>query len=182
MATLDGVSSFAVTGASVSQMTTLAGLNFVTHLEIRDGIANLEGFTPDPGNNIPSGSQVTVHAENATVLELSDTTAAFDTWSLEDSVDNILTNYATGIGSFVAGAQGVQLNAASALPISFAEMVILEQVVSSFPDSVPMAVADTAQSLMVGFDSANAVERLALYDTDTLTLVDDTTDASNLTI
>ena len=44
---LDGVSSFAVTGASVSQMTTLAGLNFVTHLEIRDGIANLEGFTPD---------------------------------------------------------------------------------------------------------------------------------------
>ena len=43
----------------------------------------------------------------------------------------------------------------------------------SFPDNISMDVADTASTLAVGFDADYPPTRLALYDADKLTLIDD---------
>ena len=76
----------------------------------------------------------------------------------------------------------MEINGGSNAPISFQEMVFLAERVSSFPDNISMDVADTASTLAVGFDADYPPTRLALYDADKLTLIDDGTSASHVTI
>ena len=59
------------------------------------------------------------------------------------------------------------------LPISHSEMVVLEGLVTSFPDDVHMAVADQAQTIISAYGSSDDAQRLAIYDADTLTLTND---------
>ena len=97
-----------------------------------------------------------------------------------DSVENIITAFVLILTVVTCGS--MEINGGSNAPISFQEMVFLAERVSSFPDNISMDVADTASTLAVGFDADYPPTRLALYDADKLTLIDDGTSASHVTI
>ena len=68
--------------------------------------------------------------------------------------------------------RSLELTAPASAPISFADMTFLARNVTSFPDNVPMNVADHAQTLQPR-RLEDATIRLALYDADKPTFSDD---------
>ena len=70
------------------------------------------------------------------------------------------------------------------MAITFDQMISLVKLpgFESFPDNVPMAVADTAVELETHLVSADQILRLALFDTDKLTLINDEFGGSDVDI
>ena len=175
---------------NASQLADLVDYPFLNHVAISDGIAELEtlayGTDSESGRPsiIPDAITFTIHAEDATVSELETTAVPYGSMDVLDSVQNVVTALRSEGNSeqIVSNAGSITINGPADAPISFEEMVFLEGKVASFPDDIQMAVADTAGALSSGFDSGSSATRLALYDADVLTLVDDHTDASHVSI
>jgi len=112
-----------------------------------------------------------IHVEGASVQELKDLAYTPNTYSIADSVQNVLSAKTEALNgkAIITGAEALELTAPAPAPISFADMTFLAREVTSFPDNVPMAVKDNAQTLLAASDSNDESIRLALYDTDTLT-------------
>ena len=125
-----------------------------------------------------------LHVEGSSVDSILNAQVPYHSFDVLDSVENIITAFRTDSNpnQVVTNASSMEINGGSNAPISFQEMVFLAERVSSFPDNISMDVADTASTLAVGFDADYPPTRLALYDADKLTLIDDGTSASHVTI
>ena len=100
----------AATEVSASQISEIAGFSFVDAVHISDDIGALKTFN---ASVIPSRMSSSIHVEGASVQELKDLAYTPNTYSIADSVQNVLSARLKANGKMV-----LELTAPAPAPVS----------------------------------------------------------------